>query len=70
MYVAAEVFQTIADRAAARDAFAKSVSGVEVETHSFCNRRCNYCPNVVGDRLGDNKQMRPEHWQMILANLA
>ena len=70
MFVGPEVFRPLTDRASARAAFAKSVSRVEVETHSFCNRRCNYCPNVVGDRLGDNKQMRPEHWQMIVANLA
>jgi len=70
MYVGADVFEAQASRDAARDLFARSVQRVEVETHSFCNRRCNYCPNVVGDRLGDNKQMRPEHWQMIIGNLA
>lgn len=70
MYAAAEVFRPLSDRGAAREAFAKSVSRVEIETHSYCNRRCNYCPNVVGDRLGDNKQMRPEHWKLIVDNLA
>jgi MoaA/NifB/PqqE/SkfB family radical SAM enzyme len=70
MYVGAEVFRPIHDRDAARLAFARSVSRVEVETHSFCNRRCNYCPNVVGDRLGDNKQIKPEHWRMIVRDLA
>jgi len=70
MYVGAEVFQPQVEREAAKAVFAKSVERVEVETHSYCNRRCNYCPNVVGDRLGENKQMRPEHWQMIIGNLA
>jgi hypothetical protein len=70
MYVGTEVFSPIHDRDAARLAFARSVSRVEVETHSFCNRRCNYCPNVVGDRLGDNKQIKPEHWRMIVRDLA
>lgn len=69
MYAGADVFQPQLDREAAKAVFAKSVGRVEVETHSFCNRRCNYCPNVVGDRVGDNKQMRPEHWQMIIGNL-
>ena len=70
MYLGAEVFQPQLDRESAKAVFAKSVGRVEVETHSYCNRRCNYCPNVVGDRLGENKQMRPEHWQMVLGNLA
>lgn len=70
MYLGAEVFQPHLDRESAKAVFAKSVGRVEVETHSYCNRRCNYCPNVVGDRLGENKQMRPEHWQMIVDNLA
>jgi hypothetical protein len=70
MYLGAEVFSPQLDREAAKAVFAKSVERVEVETHSYCNRRCNYCPNVVGDRLGENKQMRPEHWQMVLGNLA
>lgn len=70
MYLGAEVFSPQLDREAAKAVFAKSVERVEVETHSYCNRRCNYCPNVVGDRLGENKQMRPEHWQMVLRDLA
>jgi Radical SAM superfamily/Iron-sulfur cluster-binding domain len=70
MYVGAEVFQPQGGREAAKAVFARSVGRVEVETHSFCNRRCNYCPNVVGDRLGDNKQMKPAHWQMIVRDLA
>lgn len=70
MYVGEDVFQSATTRDSAKTVFAKSVSRVEVETHSFCNRRCNYCPNVVGDRLGQNKQMHLDHWKMILSDLA
>jgi len=70
MYVGREALLAQHDRESAKSVFSKSVSRVEVETHSFCNRRCNYCPNVVGDRLGDNKRMRPDHWQMIIGDLA
>ena len=69
MYTGVEVFKPQLDRQAAKAVFAKSVGRVEVETHSYCNRRCNYCPNVVGDRLGENKRMKPDHWQMIIGNL-
>lgn len=69
MYVGREVFAAITDRETAKQVFAKAVQRVEVETHSYCNRRCNYCPNEVGDRLGENKRMTKAHWQLILANL-
>lgn len=69
MYVGREVFAAITDRDTAKQVFAKAVQRVEVETHSYCNRRCNYCPNEVGDRLGENKRMTMAHWQLILANL-
>lgn len=70
MYIGQDAFLPARTRDEAKILFAKSVARVEVETHSYCNRRCDYCPNVVGDRLGDNKRM-PEHlWQMLLDNLS
>ena len=70
MYVGKDAFEQQLDREQAKALFHKSVARVEVETHSFCNRRCNYCPNVSGDRLGENKRISLKHWQMILANLS
>lgn len=69
MYIGQEAFSLQNTRAAARALFARSVTRVEVETHSYCNRRCDYCPNVVGDRLGDNKRMPDHLWQMVIDNL-
>ena len=63
-------FIPIADREVAKRYFASAVGRVEVETHSYCNRRCSYCPNVVGDRLGDNVRMEEPVWRMVLDNLA
>ncbi|MDB5495428.1 MAG: radical domain protein [Phenylobacterium sp.] len=40
-----------------------------METHSYCNRRCSYCPNVVGDRLGANQFMPPDIWEKIIGGL-
>lgn len=52
-----EQFVEIADPDVARDLFAACVGRIELETHSYCNRRCGYCPNVSGDRLGPNIRM-------------
>jgi len=70
MYVGAEMFTEIKDRATARGIFAKTVVRIEVETHSYCNRRCSYCPNVVGDRLGANQHMPQDMWLGMLRDLA
>ena len=69
MHVGWEMWQEITDRALAREVFAKTVSRIEMETHSYCNRRCSYCPNVVGDRLGANQFMPPAVWERIVSGL-
>ena len=43
---------------------------VEVETHSYCNRRCGYCPNAAGDRLGPNVRMAEALYARIVGDLA
>ncbi len=70
MYIGAQAFSPVPDLAAAKALFARSVERVEVETHSYCNRRCDYCPNVVGDRLGENKRMPEDLWWMVINDLA
>ena len=69
MYLGREAFFPQLDRDAAKDLFKRNVRRVEIETHSYCNRRCGYCPNVVGDRLGENKRMTSEVWLLVLRNL-
>jgi MoaA/NifB/PqqE/SkfB family radical SAM enzyme len=70
MHLGAAAFAGVADRQAAKQLFAASVARVEVETHSYCNRRCSYCPNVVGDRLGENVRLADRTWRMVLSDLA
>lgn len=70
MYFGRDAFIEISDRAAAKELFRRSVTRLEIETHSYCNRRCGYCPNVVGDRLGDNKRMEPAMFARVVADLA
>ncbi len=70
MHLGRAAFIPITDRETAKRFFAASVGRIEIETHSYCNRRYSYCPNVVGDRLGDNVRMEEPVWQMVLENLA
>jgi len=69
MYVGSEMFEAVTDRDRARQVFAMTVSRIEMETHSYCNRRCSYCPNVVGDRIGPNQFMPADILEKIYSNL-
>ncbi len=70
MYIGSDAFVPAVGREASKTLFKKSVLRVEIETHSYCNRRCPYCPNAVGDRLGENVRMEEATWQRILSDLA
>jgi hypothetical protein len=70
MALGADLFRAVTEREAAKRIFAASVQRVEIETHSYCNRRCSYCPNVTGDRLGENIHMALPTWRLVLDNLA
>lgn len=70
MYIGAPAFAGIADRLQARELFRLSVSRVEIETHSYCNRRCAYCPNRDGHRLGENVHIDDGLFALVLENLA
>jgi len=69
MYFGPEAFEAVTDPALARAVFERSVARVEIETHSYCNRRCSYCPNVTGDRLGANVRMDAALYARILSDL-
>jgi radical SAM protein with 4Fe4S-binding SPASM domain len=65
-----ELFRELTDAKLQRELFQANIERVEVETHSYCNRRCDYCPNVTGDRLGPNVRMKPEIYDRLLSGLA
>jgi MoaA/NifB/PqqE/SkfB family radical SAM enzyme len=50
-------FVALADPAAARTLFKHSIDMVEIETFSYCNRRCWFCPNSRYDRSAANLYM-------------
>lgn len=70
MYIGPEMYAPLTDPVRQRELFKQTVRRIEVETHSYCNRRCDYCPNVVGDRLGPNVRIKPAIWQKLLTGLA
>lgn len=54
----------------AREMFRRSVTQVEIEIFSYCNRRCWFCPNAEIDRISHNEYMAPELYSSIIAQLA
>jgi hypothetical protein len=70
MYFGPEMYLPLTDPKRQRELFKVTVNRIEVETHSYCNRRCDYCPNVIGDRIGPNVRMKPGVWQKLLTGLA
>lgn len=42
---------------------------VEVETHSYCNRSCHWCPNGWSDRGKQRDHISEGAWQAILGDL-
>lgn len=70
MFIGPEAFTEIVAREPAKALFRRSVERVEVETHSYCNRRCPYCPNRDGSRLGENVRIDDRLFALVLENLA
>jgi hypothetical protein len=68
-FVVADHFRPMTDRAAAIALFRRSVTLVEIETFSYCNRRCWFCPNSVVDRLSRTEYMDEALYLSLLDQL-
>ncbi len=68
--VGSDQLRPIADPALQRAVFKRSVKRVVIETSSYCNRRCIFCPNADGDRLGARKLMPEAAYLSIVDSLA
>jgi hypothetical protein len=49
--------------------FAEHVEKIELETTSYCNRTCSFCPNSIIDRLSEKQTMPEVTWQAMLDGL-
>jgi hypothetical protein len=56
-------------RSEAASLFGRFVEQIEVETTSFCNRTCSFCPNSFIDRRSERLEMPEPTWEAIVAGL-
>jgi len=57
-------------REAAAALFKSTVTMVEIEVFSYCNRLCWFCPNKDGSRIGKNRFMDPDLYDSLIDPLA
>ena len=53
-----------------KEYFKKNLKLIEIETFSFCNRKCWFCPNSFIDRISTNVVMNEETYLDLLNQLA
>jgi radical SAM protein with 4Fe4S-binding SPASM domain len=53
-----------------KDWFKGQLRLIEIETFSYCNRKCWFCPNSSIDRISHNKEMPEEMYLSIIKQLA
>ncbi|NOT24478.1 MAG: radical SAM/SPASM domain-containing protein [Acidobacteria bacterium] len=69
-FITADHFAPQTHRTAAIELFQRSVSMVEIETFSYCNRRCWFCPNSVIDRHSGTEYMSEDLYLRVVGQLA
>jgi hypothetical protein len=69
MMMEPDQFRTDLPRERAVALFKRHVELVEVETTSYCNRTCSFCPNAMIDRRSEKHVMPEETWRAILDGL-
>jgi Radical SAM superfamily/Iron-sulfur cluster-binding domain len=69
-FIVDDHFRPIQGRREAIRLFRESVSMVEVEVFSYCNRRCWFCPNSLIDRQSKTEYMAEDLYLRILDQLA
>ena len=54
-----------------RNPFNKMFKEIEFETTAYCNRKCNYCPNVDHERFADDDKflMKEEVFKKLISQL-
>ena len=53
-----------------KERFKNDLRLIEIETFSFCNRKCWFCPNSFVDRISENKIMKEETYLNLIDQLA
>lgn len=63
-------FHRQSDPAVQKDLFARYVKRIVIETSSYCNRRCVFCPNADGSRLKARHVMPEAMFRTVIDDLA
>ena len=69
-FIVDDHFRPHQDRRDAIRLFRRSVTMVEIEVFSYCNRRCWFCPNSIVDRRSKTEYMAEDLYLRILGDLA
>jgi MoaA/NifB/PqqE/SkfB family radical SAM enzyme len=69
-FIGADHFRPLLAPDAAKRLFERSVTMVEIETFSYCNRVCWFCPNATIDRRSSTQYMPERLYLRILEQLA
>ena len=66
-----DIIKIFLSRSGLRDPFNKLFSEIEFESTAYCNRKCNYCPNVEYERFGadENFLMKQEVFETLINQL-
>ena len=52
-----------------KEFFKENLKLIEIETFSYCNRKCWFCPNAVIDRITTNNIMPEEVYLDLISQL-
>lgn len=69
-FVGPDHFLPVVDPERARRLFQQSVSMVEIEVFSYCNRTCWFCPNSIVDRRSKTEYLPERLYLRLLEQLA
>ncbi len=64
------LFKSESDIYKQKEIFEYNISKIEIETHSFCNRRCWFCPNSIVDRHSQNIELDEKLYLKIINELS
>ena len=70
-YSIKDIAKIFLSRTNIRNPFSKIFDSIEFETTAYCNRKCDYCPNVDFERFGEKENflMKEEVFEKLISDL-
>lgn len=63
------LYYRVRDGSSAQQLFKNIVFDITIETSSYCNRRCFYCPNSLHDRISKQVLLDSELFERLVGDL-